>query len=595
VRERRHQPLRLRFARRIGHHGGHLVLRERRRHRQQRRELQRRRGRRQQQQQHERHRDQQLRRHDFEQHGRHQHQLDLEHVQRLHVEHLQHLHVEHLQLQRHRLPQQRRVVLELERLLPEQLQQRGDVRPVRVRRDRGGVRIRAAGVLLGELQLQHVPGLPGGRVPVLRRRVVLLEPVQQWPLRVHAERELRLLPGLPVLLQQVLEQPLSVATARGRRGGTMRPETGSVSQASWAERTFEAGSEITDETDGAVYVVGCFLGRGGMGEVHEVTRRDTGARYALKCLLLQHAHKTKTIERTRREALTLREIRHPNVVRVHASGVLDEGLIWMVMDLLEGHTLAAVMRQLGRLPLPWALSVGRAAAEGLAAVHAHAVHRDVKPANLHLGNDATVRVLDLGAGKFHRSVMLTTADRTLGTVPYMSPEQLTSRAPVDGRSDVFSLATVLVESISGVHPFAPGGFANENVFTVVQRILSGPHASLAALAPWVPPFVAATIDQALARAPDARPASASAFAAALAADLDRLERQVGASEPLSTLVQHLNSASAPADPEPRTVELPTLEKPTREVPGHPAESHSVTSESDTSVMVRASDPGNRRT
>jgi serine/threonine protein kinase len=376
----------------------------------------------------------------------------------------------------------------------------------------------------------------------------------------------------------------------------MRPETGSVSQASWAERAFETGSEIRDETDGAVYVVGRFLGRGGMGEVHEVTRQGTGDRYALKCLLLQHARKAKTIERTRREALTLREIRHPNVVRVHATGVLDEGMIWMVMDLLEGHTLAAVTRKVGRLPLPWALAVGRAAAEGLAAVHAHAVHRDVKPANLHLGNDATVRVLDLGAGKFHRSVMLTTADRTLGTVPYMSPEQLTSRASVDGRSDVFSLATVLVELISGVHPFAPNGFASENIFTVVQRIMSGPPASLAALAPWVPPFVTATIDQALARAPDARPPTAAAFAAALAADLERLERQVGASEPLATLVQHLRGSPPaahaapedPLDPEVQTVELPTVEGPTREVAGHLAEGPTAaTAESDTSVLIRA--------
>ena len=141
---------------------------------------------------------------------------------------------------------------------------------------------------------------------------------------------------------------------------------------------------------------------------------------------------------------------------------------------------------------------------GLAAVHAYAVHRDVKPDNVHLGNDGTVRVLDLGAGKFHRSLMVTTADRALGTVPYMSPEQLSINAAVDGRSDVFSLGTLLVELISGVHPFAPEGFANENIFTLVRRIVSDAPVSLAALAPWVPAFVAATIDKALARAVDAR-------------------------------------------------------------------------------------------
>src|SRR5262249_38128032 len=152
---------------------------------------------------------------------------------------------------------------------------------------------------------------------------------------------------------------------------------------------------------GARYQVVRFLGRGGMGEVHEVREAGSGARYALKCLLLQHARKPKTIERTRREALTLRELRHPNVVRVHAPGVRDDGLIWMVMDLLEGHTLGAAKRRLGQLPLRWALAAGRAVAAGLSAVHEHAVHRDVKPDNIHLGNDGVVRVLDLGAGKFH--------------------------------------------------------------------------------------------------------------------------------------------------------------------------------------------------
>src|SRR5215475_4785527 len=117
------------------------------------------------------------------------------------------------------------------------------------------------------------------------------------------------------------------------------------SYGSWAERAFELGSEVRDEADGAVYRVVRFLGRGGMGEVHEVVRVGSGERYALKCLLLQHARNPKTIERTRREALTLRELRHPNVVRVHATGVREDGMIWMVMDLLEGHTLGAAKRR----------------------------------------------------------------------------------------------------------------------------------------------------------------------------------------------------------------------------------------------------------
>jgi serine/threonine-protein kinase len=378
----------------------------------------------------------------------------------------------------------------------------------------------------------------------------------------------------------------------------MGHDSASVSHGTWAERAFAPGSEIRDDADGALYRVGRFLGRGGMGEVHEVVRVDSGVRYALKCLLLQHARNAKTIERTRREALTLRELRHPNVVPVHATGVLDDGLIWMVMDLLEGHTLAAVKHRMGKLPLPWALAVGRSVASGLAAVHAFAVHRDVKPDNVHLGNDATVRVLDLGAGKFHSSLMMTTADRTLGTVPYMSPEQLTIDAPVDGRSDVFSLGTLLVELISGIHPFAPDGFDNENVFTLVRRIVTSP-VSLAALAPWVPAFVAATIDKALARAASERYESATAFAAALDADLDRLERAVGRREPLQTLVRHLNRAPSPTgleapSAEPGLAARAPIGAPERAAPAAPPASRpgpaaqTVDDEADTNMMVRRS-------
>src|SRR5262249_42945653 len=105
------------------------------------------------------------------------------------------------------------------------------------------------------------------------------------------------------------------------------------------------------------------------------------------------------------------------------------------------------------------------------------------------------------------------------------------------------------ELISGVHPFAPDGFANENVFTLVRRIVGGARVSLADHAPWAPPYVVATIDTALARAADDRHPTAAAFAAALSADLERLAREVGPGEPLETLVEDLDrTASAPRPP-----------------------------------------------
>ncbi len=299
------------------------------------------------------------------------------------------------------------------------------------------------------------------------------------------------------------------------------------------------GGEVHDEARGATYRIVRFVGRGGMGEVYEVARVDTGARYALKCLQLEHVRNEKTIERTRREALTLRDLRHPNVVRVHTTGVREDGLIWMVMDLLTGYTWAQVHQRMARLPLPWALRIGRAATDGLEAVHAYAVHRDLKPENLHLGNDAVVRVLDLGAGKFHRSGLLTTNGGTLGTVPYMAPEQMTSEMTVDARCDVFSLGLVLMELISGVHPLAPEGFENENVFTFVRKIVAGPPLLLRDLAPWVPVHVAEVLEKAVLRDRALRYGSAADFGAALSLALQRLEHEVGVGEPIGTLVAEL--------------------------------------------------------
>ena len=321
------------------------------------------------------------------------------------------------------------------------------------------------------------------------------------------------------------------------------------SHTSWAERAVSLGGEIHDEADGATYQVVRFLGRGGMGEVYEVVRVDSGDHFALKCLQLEHVRNLKTIERTRREAMTLRDLRHPNVVRVHATGVREDGLIWMVMDLLTGHTWAQVHRRLARLPLPWALRLGAAVAAGLEAVHAYAVHRDIKPENLHLGNDAIARVLDLGAGKFHRDGLQTTNGGTLGTVPYMSPEQASAGDTIDGRSDIFSLGVVLVELISGVHPLAPLGFENENMFAFIHKIVDGPPVALRAFAHWVPVHVADVLDKAVVRDQGLRYGSAAEFGAALDGALRRLERDVGTAEPLETLVAELNRVGADAAPE----------------------------------------------
>ena len=157
-------------------------------------------------------------------------------------------------------------------------------------------------------------------------------------------------------------------------------------------------------------------------------------------------------------------------------------------------------------------------------------------------------MLDLGAGKFHRSGLLTTNGGPLGTVPYMAPEQMSSESTLDARSDLFSLGLVLVELISGVHPLAPKGFENENVFTFVRKIVAGPPLALRDLAPWVPGHIAEVLDKAVLRDRELRYKSAAEFGAALTAALQRLEREVGAGEPLGTLVAELSRLDGGAAP-----------------------------------------------
>ena len=336
----------------------------------------------------------------------------------------------------------------------------------------------------------------------------------------------------------------------------MHPATDQPS--TWADRAFMTDGAVQEE-GGTVYRIRSFIGRGGMGEVYEVERTDNHQRYALKCLRLEHTSNARIVERTRREALTLRALRHPNVVPVHATGVREDGLIWMVMDLLEGHTLAQIKHRLGRLPLPWTLRIGRSVADGLAAVHTLAVHRDVKAENIHFGNDAVVRILDLGAGKFHTFGLLTTGTSTVGTVPYMSPEQLAPKGEVDNRSDLFSLGILLAELISGAHPFAPQGLHRENVFTMVNKIVSTEPVSLKGLAPWAPAYVVEVVDRAVQKDKAARFADAAEMSAALDMAIARLEHEVGPGEPLQTLVAELNGPPTGAPDTTKEALAPTHE------------------------------------
>jgi serine/threonine-protein kinase len=204
------------------------------------------------------------------------------------------------------------------------------------------------------------------------------------------------------------------------------------------------------------------LGAGGMGEVYRATDTKLGRDVALKVLPAEMAHDPERLARFRREAKSLAQLDHPNIVTIHSVEESD-GVNFLTMQLVEGLPLDSLIFA-GGLPAGRIVEIGGALAEALAAAHEKGiVHRDLKPPNIMVTSDGRVKVLDFGLAKDVRTpetgdATMTSAGHTeigvvMGTPAYMSPEQLAGRA-LDHRADIFSLGVVLHEMATGQRPFA---------------------------------------------------------------------------------------------------------------------------------------------
>jgi serine/threonine protein kinase len=197
------------------------------------------------------------------------------------------------------------------------------------------------------------------------------------------------------------------------------------------------------------------LGKGGMGEVYRAEDTRLHRDVAIKVLPENLAKDEQALKRFEREARALGALSHPNIVTIHDVGT-HQGISFVVMELLEGETLRV---RLANSALPWkeAVEIGVAVAEGLSAAHSKTVvHRDLKPENIFLTVDGRVKILDFGVARKQENdfteATITRRGTFVGTVPYMSPEQVKCES-VDARSDVFSLGSLLHEMITGRQPF----------------------------------------------------------------------------------------------------------------------------------------------
>jgi serine/threonine protein kinase/TolB-like protein/Flp pilus assembly protein TadD len=204
------------------------------------------------------------------------------------------------------------------------------------------------------------------------------------------------------------------------------------------------------------------LGKGGMGEVYRAEDTTLDREVALKILPPELAQNQERLDRFQREAKTLAALDHPNIVTIHTVEEAD-GVHFLTMQLVEGKPLSQLIPD-GGMPLERIFDLAIPLADALASAHEKGVvHRDLKPANAMVSDEGRVKVLDFGLAKLRLEAEvplaselptepLTEEGRIVGTVPYMSPEQLDGKE-IDARSDIFSLGVMLYEMATGERPF----------------------------------------------------------------------------------------------------------------------------------------------
>lgn len=258
------------------------------------------------------------------------------------------------------------------------------------------------------------------------------------------------------------------------------------------------------------------LGRGGMGAVFLARHAKLGTPAAVKALTLFAGGDPDLQRRFEREAEVHAGLRHPHVARIH-DFLEQDGTWFLVMEYLPGGSLAD-RPPAEPLPAHRAVSWIRQALAGLGHAHAHGViHRDVKPANLMLDEHGRVKVSDFGIARSRAGAKLTCTGTTLGTVQYMSPEQLEAPETVDHRTDLYAAGAVLYELLAGSPPF-PG----ESISQVLRaRLLSATPPPLSDRRPDLDPRLVDLVQRALAPDPEMRHTGAEELRQALAPFEDR--------------------------------------------------------------------------
>ncbi|WP_326955015.1 Stk1 family PASTA domain-containing Ser/Thr kinase [Amycolatopsis sp. NBC_01286] len=264
------------------------------------------------------------------------------------------------------------------------------------------------------------------------------------------------------------------------------------------------------------YRVDRLLAHGGMSSVYQGTDTRLDRQVAIKIMDPRFADDRSFVDRFVREAQSAAQLHHPNVVAVHDKGE-EGGLAFLVMELVDGGTLRDLLDEKGPLDIALALSVAEPVLSALAAAHrAGLVHRDVKPENVLIGRSGphtggVVKVADFGLVRAVASAGTTSASVILGTVAYLSPEQVTTGA-ANARGDVYSAGILLYEMLTGRAPYT-----GDTAISVAYRHVNDDVPRASELRPDLPAALDDLITRATRRDPELRPADAGEFLTELTA------------------------------------------------------------------------------